>query len=93
MEITNEEIILAALTLPNKPSPLDHLPWRLLKECINLLALFLTFLFNFSISSGTFPAVWKNPCVKPLLKKDCSDYSDVSGYRPISHLHLLSKLL
>ena len=40
MEITNEEIILAALTLPNKP---------LLKECINLLALFLIFfqLFHF----------------------------------------------
>jgi len=65
----------------------------MLKCNIDLLAPFLTELFNRSLALGTVPEVFKAACFTPLLKKSDADPADVKQYRPISNLSVLSKLL
>jgi len=50
-------------------------------------------LFNRSLSKGQFPAIFKDAFITPALKKPGLDAADVSSYRPISNLSVLSKLL
>jgi len=42
---------------------------------------------------GCFPAEFKKAIVRPLLKRDGLDFSDLKNYRPVSNLPFLSKLL
>ena len=42
---------------------------------------------------GHFPAAFKEAFVTPIVKKPELDGTDVSSYRPISNLPVLSKLL
>ena len=58
-----------------------------------MLATFLTFLFNQSLSVGSVPAIFKAAYITPRLKKADLDMSDVKSYRSISNLPVLSKLL
>lgn len=51
----------------------------------------IQYLLNFSISSGTFPLIWKEAQITPLPKKPNPD--SFSDYRPISILPFLSKVL
>ena len=51
----------------------------------------LTSIINQSIKQGSFPEVWKEALVTPVLKK--GDASDVSNYRPLSCLPVSSKVL
>lgn len=51
----------------------------------------LTFLFNLSLSSGKVPSQWKVSNVIPIFKS--GDPSNVSNYRHISLLPLVSKVL
>ena len=50
-------------------------------------------IFNRSLSKGQFPAIFKEAFITPALKKPGLDAADVSSYRPISNLSVLSKLL
>ena len=49
----------------------------------------LTTIFNLSLSSGSFPDLWKKAKVSPLLKE--GSLFDRSNYRPISVLSILFK--
>ena len=51
----------------------------------------LTDLFNFSLSKGKVPSLWKQANVTPVFKKN--DPSDVSNYRPISLLNTIGNVL
>ena len=51
----------------------------------------LSNLFNYSMSKGIFPDIWKEANVSPLFKKD--DPSSVSNYRPISLLNTIGKVM
>lgn len=51
----------------------------------------LCYIFNFSISSGSFPDLMKKAIVIPLHKK--GDKKDPNNYRPISLLSVFSKIL
>ena len=76
------------------PGLMASIPPCILKECAHELAPSLTFLFNFSMSSGTIPAMevqWKSANVIPVLKK--GDNSSVTNYRPISLLCVVSKIM
>ncbi|CAB4037513.1 Hypothetical predicted protein [Paramuricea clavata] len=64
---------------------------RLLKECSNEIAPSLTALFNKSLSLGKVPQEWKEVNVVPVPKR--GDIHEISNYRPISLLFLVSKLL
>ena len=58
-----------------------------------LLSLFIALLVNKSLTTGCFPAEFKEAIIRPLLVRDGLDLSDLKNYRPVSNLPLLSKLL
>ena len=75
----------------NKGSGLDNTTCRLLKSSADLSAPSLTYIFNLSLSTGTFPQEWKTAKVVPLHKSGPPD--QVNNYRPISILPVVSKIL
>ena len=70
----------------------DGISARMLKATASSIAPSLTKLFNLSISRGHFPTPWKGARVVPIPKSSSAKCSP-SGYRPISLLSVLSKLL
>ena len=65
---------------------------RVLRECASSITESVTYLFNLSVSTGTFPSAWKNAIVIPIFKRRGRD-SDPSNYRPVSLLPPLGKVL
>ena len=72
---------------------LDPLPSSVFTGCIDELVPTLTKIINQSLSSGYFPAHFKEASVRPLLKKPHLDAEVFSNYRPISRLSFVSKLI
>lgn len=72
---------------------LDPLPTPLLIECLDVLLPSITSLINHSLSSGSFPSIFKSALVKPLLKKPSLNPNDLKNYRPVSNLSFLSKII
>ena len=77
----------------DKYSMKDTMPTWLLKSCIDLLAPYVANVFKLSPSSGAFPTSYKDAYVTPRLKKPSLPRCELSSYRPISNLSVLSKLL
>ena len=75
----------------NKSTGLDRITARLLKDAAVVFALSLTQIFNLSLSSSSFPQIWKNGRVTPIFKS--GERSNMSNYRPITVLPTLSKIL
>ena len=69
----------------------DAINNRVLKELTKPLSFPLSGLFNFSLTSGKVPLIWKVANVTPIFKKD--DPSVISIYRPISLLSTVGKVL
>jgi hypothetical protein len=57
------------------------------------VSLFITHLFNQSVSMGQFPTSFKRAFITPIVKKAGQDPADVKSYRRISNLSVLSKLM
>ena len=78
---------------PNKACGPDDIPGTLLKNTANEIAPSLCKIFNMSLSlsTGSFPVLWKRANISPVLKKD--DSTLVENYRPISLLCIASKIL
>ena len=74
-----------------KSSGYSHLSSRVLKDAFLVLSSQLTFIYNMSLASATFPDDWKSATVIPLHKGGPTDV--VGNYRPISLLPLPGKLL
>ena len=75
----------------NKSTGLDRITAQLLKDAAAVIAPSLTQIFNLSLSSSTFPQIWKNGRVTPIFKS--GERSNMSNYRPITVLPTLSKIL
>ena len=88
-----DEVRHAILSSSNSTCPLDVIPTKLLKSCIEALLLPVMTLINLSLSEGIFPTTFKTALVKPLLKKYSLPSDDLSSYRPISNLNFISKIL
>ena len=84
------ESILKSLQLGKATGP-DAINNRILRELASPLSLPLSDLFNYSLSTGKVPLIWKEANVTPLFKKE--DPSAVSNYRPISLLSAVGKVL
>lgn len=84
------ESVLKSLKLGKATGP-DAINNRVLKELSQPLSFPLSDLFNFSLTSGKVPLIWKEANVTPIFKKD--DPSVVSNYRPISLLSAVGKVL
>ena len=89
--LTVEEVCLALNMLDvNKATGPDLIPALLLKNCAVNISPSLCDPFNKSLSSGILPSEWKLANITPIPKK--STFHDVSNYRPISLLSLVSKV-
>jgi hypothetical protein len=68
----------------------DGLPTKIVKLCAPLFAKILVYLINLSFSEGCFPERLKCSIVKPMHKK--GDVTEVSNYRPITLIPIISKI-
>ena len=84
------ESILKSLKLGKASGP-DQINNRILKELAHSLSFPLCDLFNYSLSCGKVPELWKQANVTPIFKK--GDQSEVSNYRPISLLSTIGKAM
>jgi len=84
--VTVDDVTSAIHRLPDKSCAADALPTPQLKLVADLIAPYLTELFNRSMSSATVPDVFKSAFITPLLKKPDLDSDDPQSYRPISNL-------
>ena len=89
---TPEELLKVINSLKNTLScGIDDIPDKVVKRCAPLLIIPLLDISNSSITSGTFPQMFKVAKVCPILKK--GDRQNVENYRPISLLSVFSKIL
>ena len=91
--VTIEEVTRLIADAPAKQCCLDLVPAWLLKQCKTEFSPFLTELFNSSIETGTVPLDMKTAIIIPRLKKANLSPSELSYYRPVSNLFILSTLL
>jgi len=75
----------------NKSSGFDDTCIKLLKLSAPIICHPLAYICNLSIITSTFPSMWKKAKVTPIYKDGNRD--EVSNYRPISVLPILSKIL
>ena len=78
---------------PSKSCRLDPAPTWLIKKFLNALLPLITRIINASLSSGSFPALFKISHVIPILKKPQLDENIFANYRPIANLPFLSKVM
>ena len=79
--------------LPVNKSTADPLLTNLvLRECAPVITPSVSNLFNLSVSTGIFPAMWKQATVVPLFKNR-GKAEDPTNYRPVSLLPALGKAL
>ena len=88
-----EQLVFNALRCcPNTMSSTDNISFALLKNIQRHIIRPLNIIFQQSIFSGEFPAIWKRAIVMPLYKGRGDRYCPKS-YRPISKSSCLGKLL
>jgi hypothetical protein len=74
----------------NKATGLDGIGSRLLKAASPVLSIYLTSIFNSSLSTGYVPKCWKTKRVSPIHKNGSK--TDPNNYRPISILPIPMKI-
>ena len=77
---------------PSKSSGCSVLSHRVLREIAPAVCASLTYLYNLSIKTGTFPNDWKTAVVTPIFKNR-GKTENPSNYRPISLLPAVGKIL
>lgn len=91
-DVSEEDVLKHVNAIPsNKATGLDNIPASILKISINHILRPLTHLINLSLKNGIVPRAWKLARITPLHKG--GDPTNVSHYRPISVLPVLSKVL
>ena len=92
INFTSREVksVLESLQRGKSSGP-DVINNRILKELSPPLSRPLSYLFNYSMSKGIFPDIWKEANVSPLFKKD--DPLSVSNYRSMSLLNTIGKVM
>ncbi|KAA3678006.1 uncharacterized protein DEA37_0008956 [Paragonimus westermani] len=92
MTVNAESVLLILLGLNTKKSPgADEITPLILKQCARSLYTSLTDLFNLSLNCSMVPMDWKCGTITPIFKG--GDRSDVSNYRPVTLLPVISKVL
>ncbi len=76
-----------------KPTTLDPVPTKLLKELLPVAEEPLLNIINSSLSLGHVTKPFKLAVIKPLIKKPKLDPCELANYRPISNLPFMSKIL
>jgi len=90
---SESEVYKILSNCPNKQSDSGPIPTWLLKECSSFLVPTITNIVNLSLISGELHPTLKESIISPLLKKPTLDKEELSNYRPISNLSLISKTI
>ncbi len=90
-DVTLVEVMTFIGRLPDKSSAVDPLPTKVLKDISDLVAPYISELFNRSLSAGHYPSDFKHAFITPIVKAG-KDPTDVESYRLIAKLSVLSKL-
>ena len=90
---TSEEIQNTIRSASNYSCVLDPIPTWLLKQCIPELLPIITAILNTSMRTGSVPALFKYAIIRPHMKKSSLNTEELKNYRPVSNLHLMSKVL
>ena len=69
----------------------DGIAFRFVKDSLPVICFYLMIIINTSIVTGLFPLLWKHGLINPTFKS--GDIDEVSNFRPISLLSILSKVL
>ena len=69
---------------------IDGIPSKIIKQAKTVISPYLTKIINVSFETKIFPDILKKVIIKPIHKKD--DKNDISNYRPISILPVISKI-
>lgn len=85
------EIKKIILSISSKAVGTDSIGRALLIPILDVLLYPITHIINFSLSTGSFPTLWKDSFIIPIPKKPSP--SDFSHLRPISILPFISKVL
>ena len=76
---------------PFKATGPDEIPAFILKNTADSLSPYLTYLYQFSLDTGTVPDDWRKANVVPIYKK--GEKHVASNYRPVSLTSIVCKLL
>ena len=89
----NEDFVFKELKRlsASKSTGLDGLPALFIKDGAEFLKIPISIIINKSINSGIVPEEMKFASVRPIFKKNSP--LDVSNYRPVSILSIVSKIL
>ena len=90
--LSKDSVEKLVLGVPTKSCSFDPVHMKVVKECLDELALLLSVIISQSLQSGVFPDVWKEALVTPTLKKCDSDLA-FKNVCPISNLQFVSKLV
>ena len=69
----------------------DTISLQFITDALYMIAFYITIIVNISIVMNAYPNLWKKPYVIPTYK--CGDVDNVTNYRPISLLPIISKIL
>lgn len=90
--VSMEAVILIVKNLRETNSVgIDGISLRFVKDSLPIMAIYYTIIINTSIVTGRYPSLWKHPLIAPVYK--AGDTDDVTNYRPIALLPILSKIL
>ena len=93
-QVQESQVLKIIMSLKNSSaSGVDYIDTKTIKLIAELITPVLTHIINLSISSSTFPAIWKWAKVIPLLKSMSSDALLPKSYRPVALLPILSKVM
>ncbi|RUM30450.1 MAG: hypothetical protein DSY42_04590 [Aquifex sp.] len=89
----NVETVILTIKSLNKTRSVgcDGISLNFIRDSLYMIAFYLTVIVNTSLTTGVFPETWKHAMVIPFFKK--GDQENVSNYRPISLLPILSKIV
>jgi hypothetical protein len=89
--ISPSALLLALRRSSSNSSGPDDINRRLISLCLPIIFPVILEIFNFSLTTSSFPSIWKRSHIIPLPKIKLP--SDPSHFRPISSLCFLSKVL
>ena len=87
---SEDEVRKISMKSASKSCDLDPIPTNNLKALLDIL---IKPIINLSLESGTFPLLFKEAHVTPLLKKLNLPVNNPKNYRPVSNLSFISKII
>ena len=93
LTVTEDQVTKIITNSPSKSCSLDPWPTLFVLDYLDILITPITSIINASLQQGKCPNFFKQAHVTPILKKSSLDKEVFKGYRPVSNLNFISKIL